>query len=297
LRKYPSLILFTLCFSQLFAQGNPPYSLNAEQLAWGQSQLERMLQDRPAMAKYTRKGDPLWKWTVRQFAGEWKKGGIEWDPSDPDPLWNASSFYGPEENRKGRIQVTARFATKDFHFGEIKTGCILWQNAIFELCNFKSDRKWIAIDQAAANAKIGKEEYCFRRLFLENFVTFKYIKLIFMNLWVPNCRKLSLKPLDEYRGYLTYITRPLIPPRRFIEIYFNIDYSNAKTKNSDIVMHHRSDEMVYENNVIPLLREKNLAEPTPMAMTDLKRKMLAEFVPAQKVKSKNKKIQRRPRKR
>lgn len=47
-------------------------------LVHGDRQLRQMLKDRPNMVKWVKPGDSIWRWTVRQFAGEGLGQRINW---------------------------------------------------------------------------------------------------------------------------------------------------------------------------------------------------------------------------
>ena len=152
-----ALALVVRGYSQPSVTGGQPYPLNPSQLAWGESQLEEMLKDRPEMAKYVTRGDDLWDWIVRQFAGEWVHGGVEWDPSEPLPLHDAVS-YQARKGRKARVLITDWRTTRRFHYGEMKHGPQMWYQTIFEFSNLKLTWKHLGIDQLALAGKIGEEE-------------------------------------------------------------------------------------------------------------------------------------------
>jgi hypothetical protein len=60
---------------------NPPlkkYPVTAADLAFGKKQVDQMMHDRPVMALLVKKGDVIYEWTVRQFAGESLGHRIMW---------------------------------------------------------------------------------------------------------------------------------------------------------------------------------------------------------------------------
>src|ERR1051326_747463 len=60
-----------------------------EALAFGEQQVEHMVEDRPQMKQYVQKGDPIWRYCVRQFAGEALGERIAWNN---DPLELAEHY-------------------------------------------------------------------------------------------------------------------------------------------------------------------------------------------------------------
>ena len=275
------ILLFALNLLIHHSRYEPPYALDSQDLSWGESQLEKVLRDRPFMARYARKGDKVWDWTVRQFAGEWVEGGIEWDPRDMVPLWDCG-FCAADGNGKARVLVSALSTLKNFHFGRPKKGPQLWYDLVFELCNAQVDRKRLEIDRLADEGKIGMEEYCFRRYLLEVVGTRQAVHQFFTRSWVPNCKRLSLDPWDEYMKKVGNVGIPVPTTRQFIEAYFNIDYSHPFERDliqEDFCWHHELHKNQYETAVVPLLQKNHIPIPRPVSLPDLKKKLEAELPP------------------
>ncbi len=281
-------LLGILLFSfQSCAPHEPPYRLFPENFSWGEYQVEKMLRDRPVMAKYVQKGDKVWGWTVRQFAGEWIKGGIEWDPTDPKPLWDAM-YYGADGINKARVQVTALSAMRHFHFGKPKEGPELWYDLVFELCNVQGFEKKREINHLADTEKIGEEEYCFRAYLEEAVDTRQKVRHFFMDLWVPNCKRLSLYPWDEFMKYADNVGVPVWTSREFMNKYFSVDYTHPVKRNGfqeDFCYHHEFYKKQYEDQVVPLLKSSLTPIPTPMTLPDLRKKLAVELPPEEKLRS------------
>jgi hypothetical protein len=171
-------------------------TLTSSQLATGEGQLERMLRDRPAMSPYVRKGDDLWMWMVRQFAGEYVEGGIWWDARNPKPLWNAESTQA--EGEKASIQITNNFYNNKYnHWNEPKTGPVLWFEAFFEIYNLRNFTPATELNKMASLGKINKEDYIMRLFLMEN-QNRKSVHNFFHEVWIPHCQKLHLPHEDKY---------------------------------------------------------------------------------------------------
>jgi len=170
-------------------------SLTQDQLAWGEAQISRLLEDRPVMAPYVRKDDDLWKWTVRQFAGEGGDGLVVWNARDPDPLWDAR-FYGAWQGKKAYIQVTRNYYYKDYHRGQPKTAPVLWYETLFELLNLNTMPEVLELGNLAAKGKVDKEAYVKKRIIIE-WETMKAAHNLFHDLWVPHCQRLGLPYEDS----------------------------------------------------------------------------------------------------
>ncbi|HEY5037456.1 MAG TPA: hypothetical protein VIJ93_00120, partial [bacterium] len=174
----------------------PPYTLGQAQLSWGKTQIQQMLKDRSEMAKYVTEGDDLWNWTVRQFGGEYMKGGIRWDSKEPAPeLWDAF-YYGPLNGQKAYIQVTKRLAWKEYRFNEPKTGPVLWYETAFELLNLKTIAPVYQLNEIAKKREVSRKDYILERMLIE-WNTEKEVRDFYYNLWVPQCHKLSLSYEDK----------------------------------------------------------------------------------------------------
>jgi len=182
----------------IFLKHDQALALDSAQMAWGTSQLQSMLKDRPAMAPYVRPGDPLWNWTVDQFAGEYASGEVRWDPGSPEGSFESVAGHpDPAKNQKGYIQVTADHTLKYFHTSQAKTAPILWYEAAIELCNLKNERLFDAIQKDANEGLIGPEDFAFESMAVEDVVTNGDMYDFFYKVWIPNCNELSLPFRDE----------------------------------------------------------------------------------------------------
>lgn len=257
----------------------PPYSLDNNQLAWGKAQFEKMLKDRPIMNRYVRVGDSLWDWTIRQYAGEWVKGGIEWNSSDPVPLWDGK-YYAGDSERKAYLQLTAQSVMKSYHFGEPKSGPELWYGLIFEFCNFQILKKTYAVNQLAKTGKIDVEEYCYRKSWVEGIGTTQAVHDVFEKYWVPNCRKLKLEPWDDYMRTMNLIDIPVPTGRKFWSDYFSVDYSNprkGKIRDENLAFHRSFYKKEYEDQILPWLKMMDIPAPNPIPLAELKKKLEDEL--------------------
>ena len=240
-------ILFLLSVS-CHAFLNPPYPLTVDQLKSGEYQLEKLLENRPLMKEYIKKGDDLWFWTVRQFAGEWAKGGVDWDNGDPNPLWD-SMCYNTTPNRKAYIQVT-QFFTQGNLKGVRKTGPALWCNVIYELNNM---RRWpanVQLNEMAKQGKIDKETFVYNRIYNECKTPKEFRDFIF-KFWFPHCRKLSKPPTDKttvaFYGFN-------------FSGYASDKFDNLYDKNS---YHYKDFENFYNSFLVPSMNKNWIATPTP----------------------------------
>jgi tetratricopeptide (TPR) repeat protein len=130
--------------------------LTAEAVAHGKRQIRQMLQDRPAMAKYSDKAAVLYDWAERKFAGEDLRLPIHWDSSEP-PVAEAEHFsptaynWGRIRLRKTRVDSSRK--EKEQTFEE------LWREAVFELYNITNDEDFRRAGKEAYEGRLTKEAY------------------------------------------------------------------------------------------------------------------------------------------
>ena len=161
------------------------YSLSADDLQHGREQVELMIHDRPEMARYVRKGDAVWNWTARQFAGECTGKRYFWAQDAtaggaPDG-WHSVPYLGDP----GIIAVIQTSPKP-------RDGDELWAIAIFELLNTRNDPAFIAWHRHAEFGKISQHEHVKQTVWLE-FVTAKQTRSFYEGYWVAHCKKMNLR--------------------------------------------------------------------------------------------------------
>lgn len=193
--------MFCLC-SEVMADpltgtSDSVFPVTAEDLKFGETQVDQMLDDRPEMAAYVQKDDSIWTWAVRQFAGESLGSRIEW--TDYPQLLGTSSvtqdyfslYTPPTAARYGTITVNA---TKQ---GQRIQGEQMWAKVVFELFNIRNSPHALKLERAAY----------FRRLYKKQFVTditmleygaLKESVAFYKNVWQPECEKKGIKTTDLY---------------------------------------------------------------------------------------------------
>jgi tetratricopeptide (TPR) repeat protein len=126
----------------------------------GETQLRKMLADRPAMAEFVKEGDALWTWTVRKFAGEDAGFPVDWNG---EPVKGFEAHHGGplSAEEHGMIAVNDIPESDDQSPGERFDD--LWSSAVFELHDIDGTAGFAALNLAARNGEITKSECC-RRL-------------------------------------------------------------------------------------------------------------------------------------
>lgn len=271
------------------ADEKPPYALDAFQLAWGKAQLQQMLKDRPAMAPYVKEGDDLWDWTVRQFAGQYLKEGVEWDPGNPGGDFDSTAVGpNPSKGRKAFIQISPNYAIKTFHTGKPKTGPVLWWEAALEFCNLQNRYLFDSIDADARAGRIGRTDDAFEYMAVEDIVTNRNAYRFFYNVWVPNCRKLSLKPMDEdFAGRFGSTVGAGWDREDFARAFKNIlkpepdpgstDYQKFIVK--DFLNHYHWYLSLYDKYAPDVFTKKGLPIPPAGPSEEVEKKFLDQIAP------------------
>ncbi len=83
--------------------------LSPEALKYGNQQVQKMLEDRPAMAQYGNETAFLRSWAARKFAGEDLGSLIDWEPTPP--MHSDAEHLAPEGNLHGSILIEPRYAS------------------------------------------------------------------------------------------------------------------------------------------------------------------------------------------
>jgi tetratricopeptide (TPR) repeat protein len=136
-------------------------ALDPAALQHGEEQLQKMLADRPHMAEHIEKGDKLWNWAVRKFAGEDIGSLIFWDPTSPDPF--ASRSREPFNGEPAAIQLNLfqqlDHSTSTQAKREQQSFEELWMCAVFELYNVTSSAEWQRLTSEANAGKLPRDEF------------------------------------------------------------------------------------------------------------------------------------------
>lgn len=177
-------------------QAPPPSTntkLSAADLAFGRQQVDQMMHDRPQMATYVERGDIVYLWAVRQFAGEAAGQRIYWSNSAPDcPAWCLSITHTVE----GDIAIRERYAEGPQR-GQDLSGELVWSCAVFELYNISKLNQLKAIGEVARSGKISKQEFVTECTKLE-FGSEQRTTLFYHILWRPLAEKQAQETNENY---------------------------------------------------------------------------------------------------
>jgi tetratricopeptide (TPR) repeat protein len=130
--------------------------LSPAALEHGRRQVERMLRDRPAMAKHAKEAEFLRDWAARKFAGEDFGELIDWDPSPP--LHSDAEHIAPTDHAHAAILVAAEYDEGPKE-GQPRSFEELWAGAVYELYNVFYSRRFIELNKLADEGTITKDEF------------------------------------------------------------------------------------------------------------------------------------------
>ncbi|MCX6382825.1 MAG: hypothetical protein NT023_25650 [Armatimonadetes bacterium] len=179
-----------------FALPVPPLivkkSLTKSSLQWGEKQLVQMLHDRPALQGFIQKGDPVWTWVVRQFAGEGLGGKVEWCNLPMDDSSEGETI--PETKTSAHILIgyPSAKSMRDKFYREH-----LWATAIYELNNVQSVPEFFTLRIAINDHKINQEGWINRVGRLE-YLALRRTKYTYLNLWAPLMKSRGIFSNSDY---------------------------------------------------------------------------------------------------
>jgi hypothetical protein len=131
-------------------------TLSPQDLQFGEQQVQKLLIDRPQLAKILLKSEPIWPWVVRQFAGEAAGQRIYWNSSalsDKDFDYD-SDHSAPEANEPGYIRLR-----KIDKYGQPMAAERLLAALVFECYNINSSPAFERVYQTALSGKLTQEQF------------------------------------------------------------------------------------------------------------------------------------------
>jgi tetratricopeptide (TPR) repeat protein len=177
--------------------------LSPEALAHGEEQVRKMLKDRPAMAEHVSKGDKIWTWAVRKFAGEDLGTLIDWNSGSPAPFGGRSE--APQPGQHGAIQVGMTRDDSQEH--PPQTFDQLWATAVFELHNSASSAEWSNIRERLQRSELNRDEYILAMLNSEERAT-QRTRAFYVMYFFPWLQSKNLKETDPKQWFATAFITP-----------------------------------------------------------------------------------------
>ncbi len=155
--------------------------VSPDDLIFGMEQTDKMMQDRKPMCFLVTKGDPIYNWVSRQFAGEACGERISWNPEEDlgkPSIYKADHCY-PSKNEKAYIRIRSNNGNGNFYDEHS-----LWESCIFELHNIRSYKGFDKVFHDACNGKVTKEEWLKRNTEIEYKANVR-VKDFFYKNWAP----------------------------------------------------------------------------------------------------------------
>lgn len=204
-----ALVMLVLCWAVVWKgrsttpvpQAPPPSTntkLSAADLAFGRQQVDQMMHDRPQMATCVERGDIVYQWAVRQFAGEATGQHIYWiaEVTDSPAAWPLSLSYRPIGSSEGRIFISKQYQEGP-DSGQNLSCERLWACAVFELYNISYVNQESAVYQEAIAGKISRQEFTLRLAKIEYDAIQRTIQF-YQSAWRPFAKKKSHETTKKY---------------------------------------------------------------------------------------------------
>lgn len=149
-------------------------------LEFGEQQLRKLLEDRPAMRGYAVPGDPIWIRAVRGLAGDTCGYRVSWNTEDLDkPLIYPSDHAFPHPpDFKAFIRIRAAGPNGPYN------GEYLWSCLFFELFNLANHHGFNAIYDKSLTGTVSRQEWLTENTKLE-FLAMKKMIVFYRGTWVP----------------------------------------------------------------------------------------------------------------
>jgi len=172
----PALIAKIKAYKSAFAR-----KVSQDDLIYGITQVDKMMNDRKPMGFLVKKGDPIYSWAVRQFAGEACGEHIAWNPEEDlgkPSIYKADHSY-PSKEEKAFIRIRSNNGNGNFYDEHS-----LWESCIFELHNIRNFKAFDKVYQDACKGKCTKDEWLRRNTLIE-YKSNVAVKEFFYRNWAP----------------------------------------------------------------------------------------------------------------
>ncbi len=152
-------------------------TLNRSDIEYGRSQVDRMMNDRPAMAHLVKPGDVVYEWTARRFGGLSCGQRIEWFSGAFTVNFRAIN-QPPGQGKSGFISIRETFNNHKLSPQE------LWCSAVYELYNISNGPFW------AEHANLARLGLLSRHTFIQAGSRLEYLserktQYFYENVWLP----------------------------------------------------------------------------------------------------------------
>jgi len=171
------------------------YKVTADDLAFGDKQVESMLHDRPQMARNIDRQSPIWQWCARQFAGEAYGQRIDWNRENPAAANNGGSSGGPENGTHAYIQVDGMQPGADGK--PVPRSCsALWCLAVYHLIGLINRTEFDLTYYQALAGKLSRDQYIEKNTRLD-YLNIRKTALVYEHVW-QNSRQAKLDDNSDW---------------------------------------------------------------------------------------------------
>ena len=173
-------------------------NLSAEDLAFGELQVERMVQDRPEMTRYVGTNEPVWQFCARAFAGEAIGQHVYWEDSLPVRDEYLADHQDPYKGEQGWIRIRKVYASGYLQGSPLPCE-ELWSCAVFEIENLRNHEAFMALFELGLQGRLSREEWIREHTKLE-YAALRRTADRYRTLWRPRAQAHGVWTSGEYWG-------------------------------------------------------------------------------------------------
>ncbi|PKL78044.1 MAG: hypothetical protein CVV27_04085 [Candidatus Melainabacteria bacterium HGW-Melainabacteria-1] len=163
-------------------------------ISHGEKQVQKMLVDRPNMAKYTALNgeikaitpqDAIWQWAAKNYNTTIYESRINWDKGEliDKPSHYIAENTSPQHGQSGSIRIRPAIMNADGKL-EVLSFEMLWNACIFELINIRNAEKSLAIYSQALTGEINRAQFV-RQYQLAEYQSLVKLKQFYQDVWLP----------------------------------------------------------------------------------------------------------------
>jgi tetratricopeptide (TPR) repeat protein len=197
------------------------HALSPDDIAFGETQVEAMVHDRPKMAEIVKKSGAVWTWAVHHFAGEGSGVRTDWkvNSEQKQPLKESNGSALPAQQNHRWLTVS------DTGDGERE-----WESAILVLLGAAYYDAKKDLNEQVGSGKLSESEYC-RKRSMSEFECRKQLAVFYRDVWCPDLGVKSTKD-KKYWGttVATYDEWVTDQPKKLasLEAKYKLDYKRAR---------------------------------------------------------------------
>lgn len=214
------------------------FPITSADLQHGCQQVDRMMRDREAMAQVVKRGDAIYEWATRQFAGELTGQRIFWSAGFETnmPAEYLAYNHPPSLWGRGSISIREVYAEGPLQGKKIESDA-LWSCAVYELFNVANYKGFAALHEEATKGTISKEDYIKANAQLE-FLAIQRTRAFYHKFYRPwrgsqaTIKQPELWYADEPSSYEEWI-RQYSDPEGYPYKYYGEDYDQITGNYTD----------------------------------------------------------------